>query len=96
MGELKKHPFGIEKGWVYGSGWSDIHHMNYQSDISDLIHMMPCYGIMADVLAQSQYICSGVQDCEHQWLCWLCQHYWYVMVIIWVVVVWVVFLPLLN
>ena len=53
--------------------------------------MMPCYGIMADVLAQSQHICYGVQDCEHQWSCWLCQHYWFV-----VVVIWVVFLPLLN
>ena len=52
-GELKKHPFEIEKGWVYGSGRSDIHQTNYQSDISDLIHMMPCYDIMADVSAQS-------------------------------------------
>ena len=25
MGELKKHPFEIEKGWVYGSGCSDMH-----------------------------------------------------------------------
>ena len=56
MGELKKHPFEIEKGWVYGSD---------HSDISDLTHMMPCYGIMADVLAQIRHICSGVWDYEH-------------------------------
>ena len=30
--------------------------------------------------------CSGLQDCEHQWLCWLCQHYWFVVVVIWVIV----------
>ena len=77
MDELKKHPFEIEKGRVYGSG---------HSDISDLICMMPCYGIMADVSAQSQHICSGVRDCEHQWSHWLCQHYWFVVVVVWVVV----------
>ena len=48
--------------------------------------MMPCYGIMADVSAQSRHICSGVQDCEHQWSRWLCQHYWFVVVVVWVVV----------
>ena len=56
---------------------------------------------MHDVSAQSQHICSGVQDCEHQWLCQLFQHYWFVAVVVWVVVgglvlVWVVFLPLLT
>ena len=55
--------------------------MNCQSDISDLMCMMPCYGIMADVPAQSQHICSDVQDYEHQWSCWLHQHYWFVVVV---------------
>ena len=59
--------------------------MNCQSDISDLMCMMPCHGIMADVPAQSQHICSDVQDYEHQWSCWLHQHYWFVVVVVWVV-----------
>ena len=89
MGELRNTPLRLKRDEYMGQviliyiRWI----VNLISQIwGAWCHAMASWQIMAEVSAQSWHICSGVQDCEHQWSHLLCWHYWFVVIVVWVVV----------